>query len=132
MRTLEQEYNYIKSQFISLSRSIHLGYNTYDPLFTVAADAVRATTKSEPIHNGNRRDTESNTAAQMLVGYMITNTTISRAKLAEMMGKKSHSTVYHNLKEHYAKMQTNKEYDDMYNKVVNEVKDTDLCNTSNT
>jgi len=132
MRTLEQEYQYIKAQFISLSRSIHLGYNTYDPLFTVAADAVRSVCKVEPIHNGNRRDTESNTAAQMLVGYMITNTTISRAKLAEMMGKKSHSTVYHNLKEHYAKMQTSKGYADMFNKVVNEVKTTDLCNTSNT
>lgn len=129
MRTIEEEYIFIKSQFVELSRSIHLGYNTYDPLFTVAADAVRSATKAEPIHNGNRRDTESNTAAQMLVGYMITNTTISRAKLAEMMGKKSHSTVYHNLKEHYAKMQTNKEYADMFNKVVNEIKDTDLCNT---
>ena len=124
--TLEQTYEATRSQFISLSRSIHLGYNTYDPLFTIAADAVRSATKAEPIHNGNRRDTESNTAAQMLVGYMITNTIISRAKLAEMMGKKSHSTVYHNLKEHYAKMQISKEYADMFNKVVNIVNEADL------
>jgi hypothetical protein len=53
--TIEQQYNAIKAEFISLSKSIHLGYNTYDPLFTVAADAVREVFKAEPIAQGARR-----------------------------------------------------------------------------
>lgn len=125
-RTIEEEYNHIKAQFISLSRSIHLGYNTYDPLFTIAADAVRSVTKCEPIHNGSRRSQQENASTQMLIGYMMEHTDITRSKLAEMMQKCDHSNIYYNLKKHHNLIKTSDEYRGMYYSVESIVNNTEL------
>jgi len=109
-RTIEQEYNYIKAEFISLSRSIHLGYNTYDPLFTVAADAVRQVFKAEPVAEGRRRTTEENTAAVALTAIMKDITDITDTKLAKMLLKKCHSAVGSNMRKHWDLYETNPYY----------------------
>ena len=128
-RTLEEEYNYIKAEFITLSRSIHLGYNTYDPLFTVAADAVRQVFKAEPVAEGRRRTTEENTAAVALTAIMKDITDITDTKLAKMLLKKCHSAVGSNMRKHWDLAATNKQYCSRWTKVYLIVKTTDLCNT---
>ena len=110
MRTIEEEYNYIKAEFISLSRSIHLGCNTYDPLFTVAADAVRQVFKAEPVAEGRRRTTEENTAAVALTAIMKDITDITDTKLAKMLLKKCHSAVGSNMRKHWDLYETNPYY----------------------
>ena len=109
-RTIEQEYNYIKAEFISLSRSIHLGYNTHDPLFTVAADAVRQVFKAEPVAEGRRRTTEENTAAVALTAIIKDMTDITDTKLAKMLLKKCHSAVGSNMRKHWDLYETNPYY----------------------
>jgi hypothetical protein len=128
-RTIEQEYTYIKAKFISLSRSIHLGYNTYDPLFTIAADAVRQAFNAEPIAEGQRRSQEHGNASHALIAIMRENTDISCERLYKMMLKKSHQTVIHNYKQHKALYQTCEYYRAKYDKALQIVKDTELCNT---
>jgi hypothetical protein len=129
MRTLEQEYEYIKAQFISLSRSIHLGYNTYDPLFTVAADAVRQSFNAEPIAEGQRRSQEHGHSSHALIAIMRENSDIPNNQLYKMMLKKSHQTVAHNYRQHQALYKTCEYYRAKYDKALQIVKDTDLCNT---
>ena len=127
MRTIEEEYQYIKSQFISLSRSIHLGYNTYDPLFTVAADAVRQVCKVEPISEGARRKNDEYEASVILVAIMINQTNITHTLLSKMMLKKSHGKIGRDMGYHWANYDFNKAYTEKYDKVLQIVKDTDLC-----
>ena len=128
-RTLEEEYNYIKAEFISLSRSIHLGYNTYDPLFTVAADAVRSVCKVEPISEGARRNNDEYEASVILVAIMINQTNITHTLLSKMMLKKAHGKIGRDMSYHWGKVILDKAYKSKYEKVLQIVKDTDLCNT---
>lgn len=127
-RTLEQEYNYIKAQFISLSRSTHLGYNTYDPLFTVAADAVRSVCKAEPVSDGPRRKNTDYEASVILVAIMKTQTNITDTLLAKMMLKKSHGKIGRDMSYHWSNYGVNKEYNEKYDKALKIVKDTEICN----
>ena len=85
--TLEQQYEAIKAEFIILSKAIHLGYNTYDPQFQLAADCVREVFKAEPIHNGRRRSTIANQSTQALTAIMKSQTDINDAELARMLLK---------------------------------------------
>lgn len=126
MRTIEEEYNYIKAQFIELSRSIHLGYNTYDPLFTIAADAVRAAFNAEPIAAGQRRSQEHGNASHALIAIMRECSDISCERLYKMMLKKSHQTVIHNYKQHRALYETCEYYRAKYDKALQTVKDINL------
>ena len=109
-RTIEEEYNFIKAEFISLSRSIHLGYNTYDPEFQLAADAVRSVFNVEPINNGARRSTLENRATQALIGIMKTQTDILDSHLAKLIGKKEQSSVYRSYEQHCNAYQTEEKY----------------------
>lgn len=129
MRTIEEEYNYIKAEFITLSKAIHLGYNTYDPLFTIAADAVREVFKAEPVAEGRRRTTEENTAAVALTAIMRDLTDITDTKLAKMLLKKCHSAVGSNMRKHWELAATNKHYCKSWAAALQIVKDTNLCNT---
>ena len=128
-RTLEEEYNYIKAEFISLSRSIHLGYNTYDPLFTVAADAVRSVCKVEPISEGARRKNDEYEASVILVAIMINQTNITHTLLSKMMLKKSHGKIGRDMSYHWLHYGNVISYTEKYDKALQIVKDTDLCNT---
>lgn len=126
MRTIEQEYEYIRSQFIQLSRSIHLGYNTYDPLFTVAADAVRQVCKCEPISEGARRKNSDYEASVILVAIMINETKITHTFLSKMMLKKAHGKIGRDMSYHWLHYGTVKEYTEKYDKALQIVKDTEL------
>ena len=117
-RTLEEEYNYIKAQFIELSKAIHLGYNTHDPLFTVAADAVRSVFNVEPINNGARRSTLENRATQALIGIMKTQTDILDSHLAKLIGKKEQSIVYRSYEQHCNAYATEEKYRIRFNQAL--------------
>jgi len=132
MRTIEQEYTYIKAQFIELSKAIHLGYNTYDPLFTVAADAVRSVCKVEPISEGARRKNDEYEASVILVAIMINQTNITHTLLSKMMLKKAHGKIGRDMSYHWTNYDLTESYTNKYDKALQIVKDTDLCNTSNT
>lgn len=127
--TLEQHYQATRAEFISLSRSIHLGYNTYDPLFTVAADAVRSVCKVEPISDGARRKNDEYEASVILVAIMINQTNITHTLLSKMMLKKSHGKIGRDMGYHWGNYDFNEAYTEKYDKALKIVKDTDLCNT---
>lgn len=127
--TLEQSYQAIRAEFIQLSKAIHLGYNTYDPLFTVAADAVRSVFKAEPIAEGRRRTTEENTAAVALTAIMRDCSDVTNTKLAKMLLKKCHSAVGFNMRKHWQLYETNHYYMAKWIEALQIVNDSDLCNT---
>ena len=129
MRTIEEEYIFIKAQFLELSRSIHLGYNTYDPLFTVAADAVRQLCKVEPISEGARRKNDEYEASVILVAIMINQTNITHTLLSKMMLKKAHGKIGRDMGYHWLHYGNVISYTEKYDKVLQIVKDTELCNT---
>lgn len=126
MRTLEEEYNYIKAEFITLSRSIHLGYNTYDPLFTVAADAVRSVCKVEPISEGARRKNNEYEASVILVAIMINQTNITHTLLSKMMLKKAHGKIGRDMSYHWLYYGNVISYTDKYDKALQIVKEANL------
>lgn len=126
--TLEQSYQAIRAEFIELSRAIHLGYNTYDPLFTIAADAVLSVCKVEPVSDGPRRKNTDYEASVILVAIMKTQTNITDTLLAKMMLKKSHGKVGRDMGYHWLNYGVNKEYTEKYYKALQTVKDADLCN----
>ena len=102
--------NYLKKKPLAgLSVTDNL-YNTYDPLFTVAADAVRQVFKAEPVAEGRRRTTEENTAAVALTAIMKDITDITDTKLAQMLLKKCHSAVGSNMRKHWDLYETNPYY----------------------
>lgn len=126
MRTIEQEYNYIKAQFVELSKAIHLGYNTYDPLFTIAADAVRSVCKAEPIEGGARRKNDDYEASVILTAIMKTETKITDTLLSKMMLKKAHGNVGRNMTYHWLHYGLDVEYTGKYDEVLQTVKDINL------
>lgn len=126
MRTIEQEYDYTRSQFIQLSKAIHLGYNTYDPLFTIAADAVRIVCKAEPISEGARRKNSDYEASVILVAIMINETMITHTLLSKMMLKKAHGKIGRDMSYHWLYYGTVKEYTEKYDKALQTVKDSGI------
>lgn len=126
MRTIEQEYEYTKANFIELSRAIHLGYNTYDPLFTIAADAVRSVTKCEPIAEGARRNNDEYEASVILTAIMKTETNITDTLLSKMMLKKAHGNVGRNMKYHWLNYGSVVEYSKKFDRVLEIVKNINL------
>ena len=126
-RTLEEEYNYIKAEFISLSRSIHLGYNTYDPLFTVAADAVRSVCKVEPISEGARRNNDEYEASVILVAIMINQTNITHTLLSKMMLKKSHGKIGRDMSYHWLHYGNVISYTEKWIEVLTIVNEAEIC-----
>lgn len=127
MRTIEEEYIFIKAQFIELSKAIHLGYNTYDPLFTVAADAVRSVCKVEPISEGARRKNDEYEASVILVAIMINQTNITHTLLSKMMLKKAHGKIGRDMSYHWGKYKIDKDYTRNFKKSLRIVKDYLLC-----
>lgn len=126
--TLEQSYQAIRAEFIELSKAIHLGYNTYDPLFTIAADAVRSVCKAEPIEGGARRKNDEYEASVILTAIMINETLITHTLLSQMMLKKAHGNVGRNMTYHWLRYGLDVEYTGKYDKALQIVKDTELCN----
>ena len=126
MKTLEQEYEYIKAQFIELSKAIHLGYNTYDPLFTIAADAVREAFNAEPIAAGQRRSQEHGNSSHALTAIMKQCSDINNNQLYKMMLKKNHQNVANSIKQHQALFDTCEYYRAKFNKALQTVKDINL------
>lgn len=124
--TLEQTYQAIRAEFIELSRAIHLGYNTYDPLFTIAADAVREAFNAEPVHAGQRRSQEHGHSSHALIAIMKECSDIPNNQLYKMMLKKSHQTVSHNYNQHQALFKTCEYYRAKFNKALQTVKDINL------
>lgn len=126
MRTIEQTYEAIRAEFISLSRSIHLGYNTYDPLFTVAADAVRQVCKVEPISEGSRRKNDEYEASVILVAIMINQTNITHTLLSKMMLKKAHGKIGRDMGYHWLHYGNVISYTEKYDKALTIVNEADL------
>lgn len=126
MRTIEEEYIFIKAQFISLSRSIHLGYNTYDPQFQLAADAVRQVCKAEPISEGARRKNDEYEASVILVAIMINQTNITHTLLSKMMLKKAHGKIGRDMGYHWLHYGNVISYTEKYDKVLTIVNEAEI------
>ena len=124
--TAEQHYTEAKANFIAASKALHLAHDTYDPLFTVAADAVRQVFKAEPVAEGRRRTTEQNTAAVALTAIMKDVTDITDTKLAQMLLKKCHSAVGSNMRKHWDLYETNPYYMAKWIEVLKIVNEADL------
>ena len=124
--TLEQHYQAIRAEFIFLSRSIHLGYNTYDPLFTVAADAVRQVCKVEPISEGARRKNDEYEASVILVAIMINQTNITHTLLSKMMLKKAHGKIGRDMGYHWLHYGNVISYTEKYDKVLKIVNESEI------
>lgn len=125
----EQHYTITKANFIAASKALHLAYDTYDPQFQFAADAVRQVFKAEPVADGRRRTTEENTAAVALTAIMRELTDITDTRLAKMLLKKFHSAVGSNMRKHWELAATNKHYCKRWASVLQTVKDSEICNT---
>lgn len=116
--TAEQHYTEAKANFIAASQALHLAYDTYDPEFQLAADAVRSVFNVEPINNGARRSTLENRATQALIGIMKTQTDILDSHLAKLIGKKEQSSVYRSYEQHCNAYATEEKYRIRFNQAL--------------
>ena len=121
-----EQYEAIKAKFILASRKVHLGSNTYDPLFTIAADAVRQVCKVEPISEGARRKNIEYEASVILVAVMIDQTNITHTLLVKMMLKKAHGKIGRDMSYHWLNYEVSKDYTEKYNKVSELVKESGI------
>ena len=120
--TLEERYNKVKEKFISISKELYLNKKTYEPIFQLAADSVRAAFNSEPICGGSRRSKNENNASTALIVIMRLETDITSVILSKLMLKKSTQIVTNNQKTHY-KLYKDKDYKRKFNKALRLFKD---------
>lgn len=115
-KTLEQEYELAKANFINLSRQVHLRYDTYEPEFQLAADAARGVFNVEPIHHGTKRMTIESRATMALIGIMKSQTDINDSHLSKLLGgTKNNTSVYKNIKRHKEAYEKEPKYRQRYN-----------------
>lgn len=120
--TLEEKYNKVKEEFILISKELYLNKKTYEPIFQLAADSVRAAFNSEPICSGSRRSKNENNASTALIVIMRLETDITSVILSKLMLKKSTQIVTNNQKTHY-KLYKDKDYKRKFNKALRLFKD---------
>lgn len=120
--TLEERYNKVKEEFILISKELYLNKKTYEPIFQLAADSVRAAFNSEPICSGLRRSKNENNASTALIVIMRLETDITSVILSKLMLKKSTQIVTNNQKTHY-KLYKDKDYKRKFNKALRLFKD---------
>lgn len=112
----EQEYELVKAKFIELSKQVHLRYDTYEPEFQLAADAVRSVFNVEPIHHGTKRMTIESRATMALIGIMKSQTDINDSHLSKLLGgTKNNTSVYKNIQRHKEAYEKEPKYRQRYN-----------------
>ena len=120
--TLEEKYEKVKEEFISISKELHLQKKTYEPFFELAADSVRSVFNAEPICSGSRRSKNENNASTALIVIMRLETDITSIILSRLMLKKSTQIVTNNQKAHY-KLYRDKIHRQKFNKALRLFKD---------
>jgi hypothetical protein len=118
--TLEQSYEAIKAEFVQLSKAIHLGYNTYEPNFIIAADCVRKHFNDEPISKGNKRTRNENQASMALINIIKQKTDITISALYKLMLKNNNNIIYYYINQHKKIYKISISYRNKYNNALKE------------